>query len=184
MVGAPGDSQELRMGDRYWKPAVTTVLVLLLAIGLVMMDSAPAWATEVIRLTDHFDRAEGGSDSDTDCDADGINDYSIDLDGRITVMLFDDGTVRVHSNWDGRAWVDGGGSVSIHHAFTVTEDPNGTITVIGLPFGVFGDPGGPIVMDAGLVRIGADGVFVAGPHELLEHFGLDANAATCDALGL
>lgn len=172
------------MRNRSWRRSAASVLIPVLTVGLVMVSSAPAWAADVIRLTDDFDRDQGGTDGDADCDGDGINDYSIDLDGRITLMLFDDGTVRVHLNWDGSAWVDGGDSVSFHHAVTVTEYPDGTSTVTGLPFGMFGDPGGPTVMDVGLVRIDAGGVFVAGPHELLEDFGLDQNAATCDALGL
>lgn len=162
---------------------VPGAVLCMITAGMLLLGPS-ALAAEVFRFTDDFDRTQGDGDGDTDCGADGVNDYSIDLDGRVTLILSDDATVRVHVNWDGSAWVEGGESVRFHHALTVTERPDGSSTITGLGYGQFGDPGGPSVMDAGLIRIDDSGVFLAGPKQLLEHFGLDPNAATCASLGL
>ncbi len=167
---------------------MTFLGVVVTAVALVMVSSTVAWAgrPEIIKATEHISRSESepADAVGNDCDGDGINDYSLEMEGKTISKIWPDGEVQVHAIWEGTAWREGGERVRVHHAFTLAFGSDGSFKAVGLPFGLFGDPGGPLVMDAGLLRIDEKGFFVAGPHELLERYALDPNAATCDALGL
>ncbi len=118
----------------------------------------------------------GGRDFDAlvDITTKGVIQFFFDQDDNPTRQQIHLNIAGTQTNIDPDTGEPTGDVYRIQHAFTIIVDiENGTTTVVGLPFGLWGANGPPVILDRGRIVEGPDGeiLFIAGPHPLLVQFG-------------
>lgn len=118
--------------------------------------------------------------TDTVACGDGIT-YTVQLQGRETVMEFEDG-VRIHQNWHGSVVASTGTTLRVHHASMVVLDfAAGTFTITGLGFGTWVEGSSIRQLDRGrLVLDLASGELIFAAGEWTPDF--DPERMTCELI--
>lgn len=143
---------------------VAALVVALMAVGLGPAAADPPLKSNLAIAID-------------DADCGGGLTYDLAATGTEIVRFRTDGTVSVFQNWHGTVTGSNGKTLRLHHAFTMTFAPDGTLTITGLPFGAW--DGGDSILDRGIVVIDGGGLIkLAGPHPA----GPDPHPPTCALL--